>query len=65
MTLKEELASKVQEFSQDRWGDIPVGYTVPTPDDLTFGNTGRRLSACILYADICGSTAMVESTRNL
>jgi len=61
MTLKEELASKVQEFSQDRWGDIPDGYTVPTPDDLTFGNTGRRLSACILYADICGSTAMVDN----
>ena len=60
MTFKEDLAAKVRELTCEAWGEIPSGYAVPTPGDLTFGNTGRRLNACILYADICGSTAMVN-----
>jgi class 3 adenylate cyclase len=60
MTLKDDLTTKVREFAQEIWSEIPNGYVVPTPDDLTFGNTGRRLNACILYADICGSTALVN-----
>lgn len=60
MTFKEDLVTKVRELAHEAWGDIPSGYAVPTPDDLTFSNTGRRLNACILYADICGSTAMVN-----
>lgn len=61
MTFKEELTEKVREFVRTSWGDIPDGYTIPVPEELTFGNTGRRLDACILYADIRGSTAMVDS----
>lgn len=61
MTLKEDLSNKVREYAKELWDEIPDGYVVPAPEDLTFGNTGRRLSACILYADICGSTAMVDS----
>ncbi len=61
MTLKEDLSNKVREYAKEPWDEIPDGYVVPAPEDLTFGNTGRRLSACILYADICGSTAMVDS----
>lgn len=61
MTLREELDEKVREFARDRWGEVPDGYAVPAPDDLTFGNTGRRLNACILYADIRGSTKMVDA----
>ncbi len=60
MTSKEDLTAKVQEFVEEFWGEIPNGYAVPMPEDLTFGNTGRRLNACLLYADICGSTAMVD-----
>lgn len=61
MTFKDELADKVHEFACDLWGEIPTGYSVPEPEDLTFGNTGRRLAACIFYADICASTAMVDT----
>lgn len=61
MTFKEDLAAKVQEFARESWGEVPNGYTAPLPEDLTFGNTGRRLNACLLYADICGSTAMVDA----
>ena len=60
MTFKEELTEKVREYARTPWGDIPDGYAIPAPEDLTFGNTGRRLDACILYADIHGSTAMVN-----
>ena len=60
MTFKDDLQTKVDEFVRDSWGEIPTGYVVPSPEDLTFGNTGRRLSACILYADIRGSTKMVD-----
>lgn len=60
MSFGEELGAKVREFVHARWGEIPDGYTIPAPEDLTFGNSGRRLSACILYADICRSTSMVD-----
>jgi class 3 adenylate cyclase len=60
MTFKEDLTAKIREFTDVAWGEIPNGYAVPTPNDLTFSNTGRRLDACVLYADICGSTAMVN-----
>lgn len=60
MTFKDELIEKVRAYAQDIWPEIPNGISVPTPEDLTFGNTGRRLEACILYADIHGSTAMVN-----
>ncbi len=63
MTLREELDEKVSEFARAEWGEVPDGYAIPTEadSDLTFGNTGRRLNACILYADIRGSTKMVDA----
>jgi class 3 adenylate cyclase len=61
MTFREELYEKVRQFARELWGDVPDGYVVPAPEDLTFGNTGRRLNACVLYADIRGSTKMVDA----
>lgn len=60
MKLKEDLAARVYEFATEKWGEVANGYVVPSPEDLTFGNTGRRLNACIFYADISGSTEMVN-----
>lgn len=60
MTFGEELGAKVRGFVYGHWDEIPAGNVVPEPEDLTFGNSGRRLSACIFYADIHGSTSMVE-----
>ena len=65
MTFKEELTAKVQAFAQDSWGEIPDGYSVPDAKELNFGNTGRRLNACILYADICSSTEMVNELLDM
>jgi class 3 adenylate cyclase len=60
MSLKDELNDRVDEFVKSQWGDIPTGRVVPTPDSLTFGNTGIYIEACVLYADIHKSTAMVR-----
>jgi class 3 adenylate cyclase len=61
MSLRDDLTAKVIELAMDQWADVPAGYAVPSSDDLTFGNTGRRLAACFLYADIYGSTDMVDT----
>jgi class 3 adenylate cyclase len=61
MALKDELDAKVKEIAGTSWGDIPDGYAIPAPEDLTFGNDGRRLEACILYADLRASTKMVDA----
>lgn len=60
MAIKDELTEKVGEFARDRWADIPDAYVLPTVDDLVFGNCGERLNVTVLYADISGSTAMVD-----
>jgi class 3 adenylate cyclase len=61
MPLKDDLSQKVAEFASTSWGDIPNGHAIPAAEDLTFGNDGRRLEACILYADLRGSTRMVDA----
>jgi class 3 adenylate cyclase len=33
---------------------------LPNVDDLTYANTGERLNVCMLYADLRGSTKMVD-----
>lgn len=60
MALVNELTLKVRELARDSWGTIPSGYVVPSADTLTFGNTGVRIDATVLYADIRGSTTMVD-----
>lgn len=60
MSLKEELNDRVDQFVKSGWGDVPTGRVVPTPESLTFGNTGIYVDACVLYADIHKSTAMVQ-----
>lgn len=64
MTLKDDLIAKIDEYAASQWDDIPNGYVVPTPQSLTFGNTGIRIDATVLYADINGSTDMVDALRD-
>lgn len=61
MALVDDLTSKVRGFARDNWGEIPDGYVVPSADTLTFGNTGVHIDATVLYADIRGSTTMVDA----
>lgn len=39
------------------------GKTVPSPEDVRLGNEGVKLSATVLYADLDGSTNLVDSKR--
>jgi class 3 adenylate cyclase len=62
MALIDDLKAKVSDFARDQWGHIPDGYVVPGSEAaLTLGNTGVRIDATVLYADIRGSTPMVDS----
>ncbi|RYF41432.1 MAG: adenylate/guanylate cyclase domain-containing protein [Cytophagaceae bacterium] len=61
MSLLSDLKDKVQEIACSAWERIPDARVIPTPSDLTFGNTAERLNVTILYADIMGSTGMVDS----
>jgi class 3 adenylate cyclase len=63
MSLREELIEKIHELASEQWGNVAMGFVTPSPEDLTFGNTGRRLNACFLYADIHGSTKMVDELQ--
>lgn len=62
MALKDELTAKVAGYARLRWAEIPLGRAVPDPTSpsLTQGNTGVRIDATVLYADIDGSTSMVD-----
>lgn len=61
MTLLTDLQDKVAEFATTAWDYIPNARVVPTPDDLTFGNYGERMGVTMLYADLHGSTDMVDA----
>lgn len=62
MPLKDELVGRVTELAGKQW-TITDGRVVPNTDTgaLTFYNSGIRIDACVLYADIHKSTAMVDS----
>lgn len=61
MPLKTELESMVGNIFADRW-EIATGTSIPEPADLLLGsNHGIMLDATVLYADIDGSTALVDA----
>lgn len=63
MTLKDDLAAEVSSLARTRWDDIPRGRFVPDTTDtrLTHSNTGIHIDGTVLYADLDGSTKMVDS----
>lgn len=63
MTLKDDLVAKVVDLACAHWPDIPTARVVPDTKDprLTHSNTGIYIDATVLYADLDGSTKMVDS----
>jgi len=63
MTQKDDLSAEVSRLALTRWDDIPLGRTVPDTTDsrLTHSNTGIYVDGTVLYADLAGSTRMVDS----
>lgn len=60
MALAEELSTYVKSAFAGRW-ETTTGRVVPEPAAIALGNTAVELeSATVLYADIDGSTTMVD-----
>jgi class 3 adenylate cyclase len=60
MGLSDDLKSEVAETFRSRWS-VRDGQVVPDTPDIELGNDGVKLTATVLYADIDGSTTMVDS----
>jgi len=59
MALKDDLSSEISTILRDQWS-IEPGRVVPEPEDLGLGNDATTLDAAVQYADISGSTDMVD-----
>lgn len=63
MTLKDDLLEEVDDLARTKWDEIPQGRSVPDTTDtrLTHSNTGIYIDGTVLYADLDGSTKMVDN----
>jgi class 3 adenylate cyclase len=59
MGLKADLQKEVASILANRWTDRD-GQQVPEPSDLGLGNDAVKLEATVLYADMSGSTKLVD-----
>lgn len=63
MAMKDDLTSEVRGIFQSRWEEQSTSG-VPDPADLKLGNHAKNLEkATVLYADLDGSTSMVDSLQ--
>lgn len=60
MVLKEDLEAAVKQIFAETWSERD-GTVVPGPEALKLGNDAVNLDATVLYADISGSTILVDS----
>jgi class 3 adenylate cyclase len=60
MGLSDDLKAEVAKIFRSQWA-IRDGEVVPDTPDLKLGNDGVKLTGTVLYADIDGSTSMVDS----
>lgn len=60
MGLADDLSSEVKTIFRSQW-TARDGEVVPDTPDIKLGNDGVTLDATVLYADIDGSTNMVDS----
>lgn len=61
MPLKEDLQEIVKKIvTTDQWTTRDA-EVVPEPEDLGLGNDAAKLQATVLYADMAGSTQLVDS----
>jgi class 3 adenylate cyclase len=60
MGISEDLAAAVANIFGEQWTKRE-GRKVPEAEDLPLGNTGVELEGVVLYADLSGSTQMVDN----
>jgi class 3 adenylate cyclase len=62
VTLRSDLELEVRKIFADQWSKRD-GTSVPEADDLRLANDAVLLDATVLYADLTGSTAMVDQRK--
>lgn len=60
--LSNDLEALVKKIFREQWSERK-GQVVPEPDDLALGNDGVQLDATVIYADMSGSTQLVDSYK--
>jgi class 3 adenylate cyclase len=62
MSLKDDLSAYVKKILRDQWS-TRSGNVVPDPEDLVLGSNDAIVfdRATVLYADLSGSTALVNA----
>jgi len=61
MALKDDLESEVNQIFREQW-EVVTTQDIPDPDQLRLNNHAKNLeTATVLYADIDGSTLMVDN----
>jgi uridylate cyclase len=59
MTLRTDLEEEVSTIFSTSWQERE-GHVVPADDSIGLGNAAVKLDATVLYADLAGSTRMVD-----
>jgi len=62
MALQDELTNKINSILNDNW-NTRKGQVVPSADDLKLSNDAVTLNGVVLYADMSGSTALVDNYK--
>lgn len=62
MSLGDDLNSEVRKILRERW-TTRQGRVVPDPEDLGLGNDAVLLDGTVLYADLNGSTGLVDAYK--
>jgi class 3 adenylate cyclase len=62
MALKDEITIEVKKIFSSQW-KTRQGTKVPEAEDVQMGNEAVEIDGTILYADLSGSTAMVDGYK--
>jgi class 3 adenylate cyclase len=62
MALKDEITTEVKKIFAAKW-ETRDGTKVPEAEDVQMGNEAVEIDGTILYADLNGSTAMVDAKK--
>jgi class 3 adenylate cyclase len=60
--LDDKLQTDIKKIFRERW-TTRDGQVVPEPEDLALDNDAVKLEATVLYADLSGSTSLVDDYR--
>jgi class 3 adenylate cyclase len=63
MGLRDDIEAEVKRIFKEQW-NTRDGTVVPESEDLGLGNEAVKLEGAVLYADISGSTRMVDGHKD-